>query len=290
MIDTEKFNELFYNILPDFPYCSNDVKSGIIIRPRNLAIKYEHIQTNSPFKLNSFLFDIDQAGASYVWEEKNLPTPTWIAINPINTHAHYGYILNTPVYLGERANSAPQLYAKKIKSSLNLALNGDINYHGGVTKNPLHKKWKSIYYGPKYDLGDIAEYLNLKQKIFVPEIINSRNCLLFDELRKVAYKNFRKEKDILKQLLLDEAMEINNNFPESLELFELKSIVNSVFRWITKHFNEQNFSNHQKNIRLLVGKKTDIKVKMLLSKNMSVKEIAKILDISERTVYRHIKQ
>ena len=93
MLNKTQFSDDFYEKLPKKPYCSDDLGRGVIIRPKRTAIQKPYIQHNPPCLVSSLVFDIDRQDAYFAWSDANLPTPTWIAKNRQNGHAHIGYML-----------------------------------------------------------------------------------------------------------------------------------------------------------------------------------------------------
>ena len=84
----ETKNRLFNN-LPDKPYCSNNLRNGLVIRTKKTAFeKYIYIQLNKYYAICYLTFDIDREGAGAEWYELDLPPPTFVTINPENLYAH----------------------------------------------------------------------------------------------------------------------------------------------------------------------------------------------------------
>jgi hypothetical protein len=102
-MNNAQFKQDFYEKLPHKPYCSDDLGHGVIIRPKKMAIHKPYIQHNPPCLITSLVFDIDRSDAYFAWSDADLPTPTWIAKNPKNCHAHIGYMLAMPVCTTHRA-------------------------------------------------------------------------------------------------------------------------------------------------------------------------------------------
>ena len=75
-----------------------------------------------------------------------------------------------------------------------------------------------------------------------------RNCSVFDELRKIAYREvlgFKRSGNLdtfrgpNSQRV---ALGINLQFPEALKLSEVRAIARSVARWTWRHFSHEKFS------------------------------------------------
>lgn len=288
--NNQSFKQLFVARLPEKPYCANDLDSGLSIRNKENAMNHSNIQTNSPYVISCLLFDLDYAGAAFKWEEANLPPPSWISINPQNKHAHLAYMLKTPVYKGDNTSSKAITYMTKIRMAFSAVLDADMNYRGVVTKNPFHDKWNNIIYGELYDLGELAEYVDISAIHQIPKtlLISGRNCQLFEALRIYAYRMKRTDPDnFTNEVLMKHAIMINTSFEMPLEYSEIKCIVKSIFKWTGKRFDPEKFSESQRQVRKIVAAKTR---KNVLAAVGTPKEIATKLDISERTAYRYIEK
>ena len=155
------FVENFYAKLPHKPYCSDDLGYGVIIRPKKTAILKQYIQYNPPCLITSLVFDIDRPDAFFAWSDANLPTPTWIAKNRLNGHAHVGYMLATPVCTTHRARQNVIEYLAKIEQAYSLALGADRGYTGLITKNPCHSTWENhIFDVQPHELGYLGSAQN----------------------------------------------------------------------------------------------------------------------------------
>lgn len=282
------FEEIFYDRLSPSPYCTDDFKFGIKIRNKKSAINFKNIQHNSPSRISAIVFDLDFEDSAHKWEDSNLPQPTWIAINPKNAHAHVGYMLKTPVYNGKNASQKALNYLKSINNTYAQKLDSDVNYGGLLTKNPIHSSWNSIISGKLYELGDLAEYVDLKIIPKKQENILGRNCELFNNLRQHAYRiyfDYMNDIDKFSDVMKIYANSLNYTFQKPLGKNELDAVVKSVCKWIVKNFNPYNFRIKQKNIRLYVGHKTKCLVQNTTG---TPQEIAEKLNISVSTVYRHL--
>ena len=104
-VNKSDFRSTFYQNLPHKPYCTDELGAGLIIRQKKTAIQMPYIQHNPPCFISSLVFDVDRSDAYFAWSDANLPTPTWIAKNRQNGHAHIGYMLATPVCTTHRAKT-----------------------------------------------------------------------------------------------------------------------------------------------------------------------------------------
>jgi len=234
----------FKSRLPKKPYCTNNPKSGLLIRKKETALRYDLLQINSPKEIHTLVFDVDTEFGGFAWESAGLPPPSLSAINPENGHAHLFYFLKTPVVRSKRGRSKPLQYLKAIESAFRNAMGADSGYVGLVAKNPFSDHWTK---GPfdtfkSHELGELAEYVDLTKKTPViskgdsPDVFYGRNTALFNELRKQSYKLIIKEQTLtageFKTLVARKAEEINSRFEKPLSLSEVKATVKSVSDWV----------------------------------------------------------
>jgi hypothetical protein len=62
-----------------------------------VATTKSYLQLNPAALRHWLMFDIDASLAALTWERVNLPPPNWIAVNPENSRAHCGYLLEVPI-------------------------------------------------------------------------------------------------------------------------------------------------------------------------------------------------
>lgn len=122
MLNKTQFSANFYEKLPYKPYCTDDLSTGLKIRPKKTAIQMPYLQHNPPCLISSLVFDVDASDAYFSWFDANLPTPHWIVKNRANGHAHIGYMLAAPVCTTHRAKQNIIEYAAKIEQAYTLAL------------------------------------------------------------------------------------------------------------------------------------------------------------------------
>ncbi|ENV52470.1 Rep protein [Acinetobacter junii CIP 107470 = MTCC 11364] len=255
----------FYENLPHKPYCSDDLGYGVIIRPKKTAIQKPYIQHNPPCLVTSLVFDIDHSDAYFAWSDANLPTPTWIAKNRQNNHAHVGYMLATPVCTTHRARQNVIEYLAKIEQAYSLALGADRGYTGLITKNPCHGAWENHIFGVEpYELNYLADFVELQElKTDLKEVSGlGRNCMMFDTVRKWAYKAIREHRgstfDVWLGEVLKMAINANGAFIEPLPYSEVKATAKSIARycWKKDGYHYQEFIDRQSRKGALGGKKS----------------------------------
>lgn len=241
----------FRKQLPFNPYCTNDPKSGLVIRVANIALTHRHIQPNQPQKLAWLIFDVDREGGAFAWEWALLPPPTIAVSNPKNGHAHLFYGLVVPVGLSALSRDAPIRLAAAIQNAFTIKLKADPGYAGLISKNPLHGNWKSIFTPALYDLHELAEYISLQRNKEKLEVFGlGRNCTLFDELRTWAYSwvmEYKRNGSGIEHWCsaIQARAEKANSFRIPLSQNEVRTVARSVAKWTWHHFNENEFSKIQ---------------------------------------------
>lgn len=241
-------SDVFVNRLPHRPYCSDDLNSGVIIRPSTKALDFLHIQPNAPLQITWLVFDLDYVGAAFGWEKLNLAPPSIVAINPANGHAHLFYGLLAPVTVSDGGRQAPIRYAAALQAAYAAAMSADLGYAGLIAKNPLHGGWRVIWGNHLYDLNELAEWVTVPKQLPTRDPVGlGRNCMLFDEIRAWAYRWVRQYKlndaspSIWQSALIGQA-ELMNTFEVPLAYTEVKAIARSVAKWTWRQFSPQRFS------------------------------------------------
>lgn len=244
-----EISAIFQDRLPRRPYCTDDFTHGLNVRPAVTALRHRHIQPNAPLEVAWLIFDLDYPGAAFAWEKADLPPPSLTVINPENAHAHLFYGLTTPIGMSEAARDAPIRYAAAVQAAYQAKLCADLGYAGLIAKNPFHDDWRSIWVQHLYDLGELAEYVDLpKQRPQHESMLGlGRNCILFDELRAWGYRWVReyKRNDAAAyhwhRAVLGQAEKLNV-FNVPLPFSEVRAIAKSVAKWTWRHFSDDAFS------------------------------------------------
>ena len=97
--------DCFIDSLPNKVRCTDDFEEGTKFRLKSKALNFKYLETNQLYK-KFICIDIDKPRSAYLWEEKNLPPPSIITVNPENGHSHYLYGLKTPVIYTEHPSSS----------------------------------------------------------------------------------------------------------------------------------------------------------------------------------------
>lgn len=291
--------ELFQQRLPRKPYCT-DEKGALIIRTVAHAIGKKLIQPN-PHCLRYWLtYDIDRPAGALAWEDGNVAPPTLTVTNPANGHAHLLYGVDVPIVTSEAGRAGPIRFAGALDVAYADALDADRGYSGLICKNPLHPYWRVDAPGGLYDLGELAEWVDLTQysdrRRRLPEYGLGRNCTLFERLRHWAYRNV----DTYRQgapyeawlLAVRDKAEGYNDFPAPLELAEVYATAKSVAKWTWRQYMgrmpDEQFSQVQAKRGALKGKTTREQGLDLIQADPTLSDaaIAEILGVDRSAVYR----
>ena len=294
--------QLFSSTLPKKPYYTDDLISGLSIAKAEIARKARYIQHNGPTHMHWMAFDIDRQGAAIDWSDRGAPAPNLTVKNQENGHAHALYALDTPIRTAPDGRIGPLRYAAAVEHALCELLGADRGYSGLIVKNPLHKHWQvTEWHHLPYELGELADYLDLntpkKPKIIVDDYGLGRNCTLFEELRKWAYRAIRQGWPDYRQWLdacLTRAQMINLQFHNPLALSEIRATATSVAKWTHKRITEGDFEHyvaktHTPEIQAyrgaLKGKTRREQGIELLTAGMTIEEVIAITGASQKTVY-----
>ena len=235
-----EFRSNFYQDLPKKPYCSYGKGTKTYIRSKKHAIQYPLIQVNHVHTVQYLIFDIDAPDAYLHFFDANLPTPTWIAKNKKNGHCHVCYELKTPVCKTANAKLKPLRYLASIEYTYAKKLGADLRYSGLLTKNPVDKDWEVTLLNPRpFELDELADYVDLENKPKKSENEVSglgRNCIMFDVVRKWAYKAIRAclddGYDSWYQKVLNMSINANGAFLDPLPYSEVKATAKSIAKWM----------------------------------------------------------
>lgn len=306
--DLATIQDDFYNSLPHKPYCTDDL-GYLIVRPKSTAIQKRYIQHNPPCQTVYLVFDVDRAFGAVAWYDEHLPPPTWTTQNPTNGHAHTVYALKTPVCTTEYGSKKALNYLAKVQAGIARKLGADTGYSGLITKNPLHRGWRTTIWNTEpYELGDLAEFVDLLPLTEKEQQIGlGRNCTLFDTVRKWAYRAVREHRggkwgdwytEVLKH-----ALNANTAFLEPLPYSEVRATAKSIAKYcwqndttIYNQFRDRQSVRGSKGNSSKGGKtrsaKYDTKRQKALylcKQGVSNAEIARTLGVSRRTVINWLK-
>lgn len=243
----------FRQLVPARPYCADDVACGVLIRRRDIALRYRHLQISRPGLVDWLAFDIDRDDAFRAHEDGNLPPPTVIAVNPHNGHAHAGYLLRQPVQRLNVSDRRPLNWLADIQRGYTRRLGADRSFHGVVVKNPRHRDWRTLWLvATPFSLDDLDCALDRHDKRPEPRAADAfgegRNATIFNAVRRSLYPEavaLLGRPGGLEQRMEELAAGINRAFAQPLSPREVASIVRSITRWIRAHFSAEQFSEIQ---------------------------------------------
>lgn len=285
------------DLFPSKPYCSDDLDSGLVIRPRPIALSKKYIQIND-LMIKALILDLDYSDAGSAWIDVGIARPSWVCMNKKNGHAHLAWILKSPIPKTPAARQSPIRYFSAIEYNLARVLNADASYAGLVTKNPLHSYWRTIFHGNlAYSLDQLASGLDLEEK---PRIVAGvgRNVTCFDTVRKWAYVAVRSHwkpdgfKDWSKAVE-QQVRGINGTFSVHLHESEIRALTRSISKWVWNHCTPSRFSESQAErgrrsgeVRRKTSDSRRDEARKLRAEGLSIKVIAEKLGIARETVSR----
>ena len=293
--------QLFVDMLPRRPYCTDDPRLGQTVRSKEKALAFSHIQPNTSGKVVWLAFDIDEPDGATAWHQRNAPPPTLSIENPANGHAHLFYALEAPVLRTVAARTKPLLYLAAVQEGLRRKLVADPGYSGHLCKNPLHDRWATQSFASVYGLGDLSEWFvlpspdDMKMRVRDPDYAGlGRNCELFERLRPEAYRLVRQfwipgGFEPFKAAVRMRADDLNaEHFKELLPMAEVKSLAASIARWVWFRFNPAGFRKRQAAVGAKKGQKHRTlllpEVLRLIGKGCSQREVAAAVGVSQKTV------
>ena len=308
MIYSNMTNCQYLDRIPRKPYCADNLKTGLKIRPLKTALRYRYIQFNHLI-VNYLVFDVDRPGAALAHEDANVATPNIVVINRENQHAHLIYRLESGVSKFPDSSLKALRYLAAIETAYTLKLQADFGYAGLITKNPLNPFWTTWnIHNNLYSLAELADYVELekvrtctKQEV---EIGVGRNVYIFDSGRYWAYgavRNFRKDKtyqDFLKAVL-SHLQGLNSLFPAPLPINEVISTAKSIAKWTWTHDREAynkfiSTQSHRGKLsgqsRALIANERQEQAIALKNAGYSIYGIARELGISRRQAYYYFNE
>jgi Replicase family/Primase C terminal 1 (PriCT-1) len=231
----------FYDHLNESVVTTNDFEYGTRFRKREKVGDFAYCGLNQMYR-HYLSFDIDQPDSAFFYQDVGLPPPTIITVNPVNSHCHYLYKLNTPVAFHDGGRSSPQDFFKGIERAMTDCLVADLAYNHVITKNPLHSRWHVITNPASYDLSVIGEYLPDKPTTHphrkgTDQDIRGRNDKLFHTMRHWAYRAVQQftGEEIWLQAIQFKATEINAGFADPLPYKEVQHSAKACGRWAWKN-------------------------------------------------------
>lgn len=277
---TTAFTEL-YNPLK--PFASNNLKYGVKRQMKDKALEMLFIETNVFNAKNLLVADIDSEDSAWeikekVFDDELLPTPHFITTNPNSQHSHVGWFLE-----GFARNEKQNYVFRQLQSSINTVAGGDPNYTGGIMRNPLSSLQTTEFFdSPLYSFNDIKSFIPetvLQRPVSrfegVLEEAEGRNCFLFSEGRKWAYKAYYRSlkngsSDYFGDMLLSQITEMNNQLDKPMSKSEVRGIANSIHRFLMRTFS---LEKAEKKFQAGRNKSIQVRKNGAMEKYLSIKEI-----------------
>ena len=118
----------------------------------------------------------------------DLPTPNVYSTRTASGHAQVFYLLERPVYRGERARAKPLSYLGRVSEYYRASLGADPGYRGVLASNPVHDDYQTSYPRTEpYTLDQLAGAIPKGWRVpHVPTTGEGKNCSLFAALCKLA--------------------------------------------------------------------------------------------------------
>ena len=189
---TEFINSLFLEHLtenlPKKPWCTDIKGTGLIVQPKEKAIKYKYIQLNHPCYQKYIILDLDyeHSLAEILFSRVGIPLPNFVTANFVGGRSHVVFELEKPIYKTDHSRLKVIEFAHAIIQRLQELFDADVAYSGTITKNPASSNWRVTELRQKpYSLHELAEKIDLppkplpsqKEKISAHEAIGlGRNC------------------------------------------------------------------------------------------------------------------
>src|SRR5450830_2173 len=295
---------------PKRPYCAY-VKNNALVRPQSIALGLRYLQMNPPAQRSWLVLDIDRERdrdreyVAHAWEDAGLPPPTYCAITPESGRGHLGYALSAPVCTSDAARMAPLRYLAAIEYAYIEKVGADCAFNGPLAKNPLHSSWLvwEPANAPVYELGHLAEFVDLSTKRPPRAAGVGRNCDLFDVLRDWAYSAVRRfwrpggEEPWRAAVRLQ--AEALNTFAVPLGAAAVAGIARSVARYVWRRFSPVEFRELQTKggrhggvasgaVRLAVNEDKRASARLMTANGMSIRSTADERGVGKSSVARWV--
>lgn len=290
--------------LPKKPWCTDIKGTGLLVRPRKIAIKYKYIQLNSPYYQKYIILDLDYEHSlvEILFNRVGIPLPNFVTANFVGGRSHIVFELEEPIYKTDASRLKVIEFAHAIIQRLQELFDADVAYSGTITKNPASLNWRVTELRKKpYSLRELAEKIDLppKPKFFKKEKISrheaiglGRNCYVFHTACPFAYQEIRayrgKTYKQWETAMIAHCVSLNEGLPEPMTFNEVKGIAKSISRycWRKDGYYYQEFIDRQSRKGAIGGKKSKRGVKVDSERSTKPWEA---MGISRATYYRRQK-
>lgn len=249
-INTKKELEIFYNNLPNKPYCGC-WKGQTIIADKEKAVNYKYLQYQHPQIAKYICIDFDGIAANIL--DSSL-RPNILVLNKENAKGHGYYRINNFVASTPNSRIKPQKTLRLINHSLinyftDLEANPDPCFNGQKAKNPLSSDDFRVF-SYRQDGFDFDEFFDnipdqyiytrkapvIENKAIVE--VTGRNCYLFEKTRKQAYifKNKSKHFNSFYAAVETFCFRANAELSNPLGFGEVEQIIKSITKWTWNNY------------------------------------------------------
>lgn len=219
-------------------------------------MKRDYIQYDPKHYSQALVFDIDRDMSFEAASESNVLQPSFITHSKNNNgHAHFVYLLKTPIATHDHANFSPVRFAASIQRAYTRRLHADKGYACLITKNPATHD--IIDFDRMFDLDEMDAWLDFSDK--APEYKNEhvqglgRNCTMFDTVRVTAYREVCAFADYEKfhSWCFEQCCKINASFVNPLSISEPRATGKSIATWTWKNRYDLSNSNENRGVMML---------------------------------------
>lgn len=298
--------EVFVDRVPWHAFATDDVRKGLRMYPGSEALQKALLQFNAKHSVSWLVYDCDSPTAVLDWEDANAPPPNIIARNPENGHAHVFYGLETPVHRYASASPKAQRFLSSVDVALTAKLQADPGFSKLIAKNPVHVRWDThVFRLSLYDMAELSDWLDLSRysdaRKRLPAVGLGRNCTLFENLRRWAYRARREQwlaESFFSEAVLGQALFINRGFQPPLPHSEVRATARSVSRWVWARMSPLGFVRSQQvrgkkggAVRRRQAQELARVIAQAIRQNpgLSQEDIAALCGVSRWTVYRHTR-
>lgn len=333
MLTSEKSSVWNALWLPRRPMATDHFDEGVYRRSREVALGMRNIETHPAALKNMFVVDVDHEDSlNRVMENRHGYTPNVFVENPANGHGHAIWFMADPMPTTEAAlnrTKKSNFYADAIHEGLRRAVDGDPNYTGRLTKNPLHPDWDAYWRKDAdkgYHFAELAE--PLRRDGFMPEpewgikrtrgrrnagegngIGEGRNADLFNDTRFYAYAlqtQVGGDRSLFRDRVHDFAYARNAEFELPLSTNEAGLVAKSVVKFILKQpkwweggawVTDEKFRELQRYRASLTNEPRALAAQLSIHdvtggkpRDMSARAVSEAAGVSERTVRKYTSQ
>lgn len=291
--------------LPVKPYCTNQL-GYLNIRPKLQAMTNKYLQYNHN-NLSSLIYDLDyEVDINDFFNDPKIPTPNLISINKDNGHGHAFYVLNKPVYQANfnQTKHKAYKYACRIDRGLTDVLNADLGYSKLIAKSVWNDSWRNEeLHSNLFELSELADYIpqNFKDKRRRIEPVGlGRNCIVFDNARQWAYRNFGSGNYLNFEFWNFEVEQhvrtVNAQMIPPLQESEIRSISRSIAKYCWKNirmsFEEWGDKRRERSIAVRSTqsnkKAEDVKLYKKIHPEATIRQMSSILGYSAMAISRYL--